>query len=357
MSPRVAYWTSSFEAGMEAVANEVALLRRRFPASVAWGLSHRHNALLSWRRGYCLHPRLHLLFRLATRVLEPAFQLNHVFGSIGDWFYLAGARKRPTILTAATASTPVSRELLGRVDRFVVEYPGGRDVLVRAGISPRQIDLIFPPADLRQYRPARRPDGPFTVLFASSPDRADWLDARGVPQILDAAAQRPHMKFRLLWRPWGDSEFAVRQWISQRGLHNVELKVGCWHDMTRHYQNAHVTIAPFTDPLRSKPAPNSLIESLACGRPVLTTAHVGLAEVVQDGRAGIVCRPDGDALAESLDRLELDWHNYSAQARQVAERWFGTARFLKGYEDLYASVLDRPVISVRTSGQGRKQNR
>jgi len=93
--PRIAYWTSSFEPHMEAVASEVAVLRRHFSSSVAWGLSHRHWALLSWRRGYCLHPRLHLLFRLVTRLLGPAFEINHIFGSLGDWFYLRGCAGRP----------------------------------------------------------------------------------------------------------------------------------------------------------------------------------------------------------------------------------------------------------------------
>src|SRR5205807_895877 len=93
LSPRIAYWTSSFEFEMEGIASEVALLRQHFPRSVAWGLSHRHRLLLSQRRGYCLHPRLHLVFRAATRVLEPLFQLNHIFGALGDWFYLAGSRR------------------------------------------------------------------------------------------------------------------------------------------------------------------------------------------------------------------------------------------------------------------------
>src|SRR4051812_44271899 len=108
---------------MEAVAAEVATLRRHFPSSVAWGLSHRHWVLLSRRRGYCLHPRLHLLFRAATRLLEPAFQLNHIFGSLGDWFFLRGVRRRPTVLTVATWNAPVHDSLLQRVDHFVVETP------------------------------------------------------------------------------------------------------------------------------------------------------------------------------------------------------------------------------------------
>ncbi len=203
MPPRIVYWTSSFEPDMEAVASEVAALRRQFPSSVTWGLSHRHWVLLSLRRGYCLHPQLHLAFRAAARALEPLFQINHIFGSLGDWHYLQGARRRPTVLTIATVGDPVAKPLLDRVDRFVVEYPAGRDELVRLGIDKSRIHLVFPPTDLGRFTPTEAPEGPFTVLFASSPERSDWLESRGVLLILEVAALRPAMRFRLLWRSLG----------------------------------------------------------------------------------------------------------------------------------------------------------
>ncbi len=337
--PRIAYWTSSFEPHLEAIASEVALLRRQFPSSVAWGLSHRRWALLSRRRGFCLHPRLHLLFRLATRLFESAFDLHHVFGSLGDWFYLNRPRRRPTVLTVAAHCSPVERQLLERVDRFVVEHPGGADDLERLGIDRRRVRLIFPPVDLERFSPAPPPPGPFTVLFASSPEEPSWLEARGVPQLLDAAALRPVMRFRLLWRPWGHSEGHVRRWIVEKGLRNVELVVGRCDDMAGQYHAAHVCAAPFTNPERAKPAPNSVVESLACGRPVVVTEQVGLADLVREGKAGAVCAATGEAIAEQLDRLQAVWEAHSTAARRMAEDWFGVERFLDGYRRLYDELI------------------
>lgn len=343
MSPRIAYWTSAFEPDMEAIAGQVALLRKHFPSSLAWGLSHRHWALFSPRRGYCLHPRLHLLFRAVTRVLEPAFQLNHIVGSLGDWFYLVGVRRRPTILTMAAMQPPVAPKLLDSVDRFVAEYPAGRDYLEGLGIARNRIRVILPPVDLRRFVPQPAPSGPFTVLFASSPDLESWLEGRGIPLLLDAASRRPHMRFRMLWRPWGNSVHQVRRWIAERNLHNVELIVERASDMARHHQNAHVTVAPFTDPQQCKAAPNSLIESLACGRPVLVTSVVGLAELIAEHRGGLVSETSGEALAEQLDRLQSDWAIHASAARRLAEQCFATPRFLQAYERLYADTLGRPA--------------
>jgi glycosyltransferase involved in cell wall biosynthesis len=351
--PRVAYWTNAFEPRMEAIAAEVALLRRHFPGSTTWGLHPSRWVLLSRERGFGLNPRLHLVFRAITRTLEPLFQLNHIVGTTADWFYLRAARRRPTVMTVVAADQPADIDLLQGVEQFAVEFPAGRDELEQHGVSRDRVRLIFPPVDLTRFRPAPAPDGPFTVLFASSPDREDWLAARGVPQLLDAAALRPDVRFRLIWRPWGNSEGRVRQWIAERGLRNVELLVGCWKDMAGHYRRAHVTAAPFTDGTRSKAAPNSLVESLACGRPVLLTETVGLAELVRDADAGQVSAATGEALAEHLDRLRAGWDRYSRNARRLAERWFGQERFLAAYRQLYDEVLSRPA-RVPTTDRGPK---
>ncbi len=339
MPPRVAYWLSSFEPEMEAVASEVALLRGRFAGSVAWGLSPRHWALFSRRRGFCLHPRLHLAFRAATRLFEPAFAVNHVFGSLGDWFYLEGRRRRPTVLTLATTAEPVDRALLDRVRFFVAEDPATRDGLRRSGIDESRIRLIFPPVDLDRFRPAPPPDGPFTVLFASSPERADWLEGRGVFLLLDAAALCPTMRFRLLWRPWGDSRPVVERAIRERGLTNVDLVDGRRADMAREYQSAHATVAPFVRAECCKPAPNSILESLACGRPVVTTTTVGLSELIEESDAGARGAHGGASIAEALEQVRDEWASRARAARELAERRFGAARFVAEYETIYAASI------------------
>jgi glycosyltransferase involved in cell wall biosynthesis len=339
VSLRIAYWTSTFEPEMEAIASEVALLRRYFRGSVAWGLSHRRWFLLSRSRGLCLHPRLHLLFRALTRLLEPCFQINHIFGSLADWFYLKGARQRPTVLTLAADEPPVEKALLEPIRCFVAEHPGGRDTLARLGIDAGRVRLVFPPVDLKRFIPAPPPAGPFTVLFASSPEFEDWLDARGVPHLLDAAALLPRVRFRLLWRPWGTSEPHVRRMIAERGLDNVELMVGRCGDMAAQYQNAHVVAVPFGSLERTKPAPNSLVEGLACGRPALVTPVVGLSDLVREGQAGVVCEPSAAALADGIERLRLDWYRYANQARRLAERWFGREQFLAAYAGIYQELL------------------
>lgn len=339
MSPRIAFWTSAFDAHMEAIASEVALLRQRFPCSVSWGLHPSHRMMLSRQRGFCLHPRMHLLFRGLTRLAEPFFQLNHIYGSTSDWFYLSGVRTRPTVLTVAATGVAVDRNLLERVDYFAVEYPAGRDELRALGVDKNCIELVLPPVDLNRFRPTSRPDGPFTILFASSPENPDWFEARGVTLLLEAAALRPQYRFRLLWRPWGRSLPIIEREIRQRELTNVDLVTGCISDMPTEFHRTHVTIAPFTQRDRCKPAPNSLIESLACGRPVLCTSEVEIADLIHETGCGNVCPTNAQAVAESLDSLESDWETLSYCSRFVAESYFAQDRFLSDYERIYGNLI------------------
>ncbi len=323
---------------MEAVASEVACLRRSFPGSAAWGVDPARWLRLSWRPGIGVHPRLQLAFRAITSVLQCAFDVNHIFGGIGDWFHLKAVRKKPTVLTLAVHSMACDRKLLEKVDEFVVEWPQARQDLEQLGIPRNRIQLVFPPVDVRRFQPSARPGGPFTALFASSPDDAEWLNARGVPLILEAAALRPDMQFRLLWRPWGNSLSKVQGWITERGLSNVALEVGRVAQMSCEYQRAHVTLAPFTQIERCKPSPNSVIESLASGRPVVVTPVVGLSELISESGSGVTCAPNAASLADALDRVERDWTRCSMRARDVAERFFGLELFVSSYQRLYQSL-------------------
>jgi glycosyltransferase involved in cell wall biosynthesis len=324
---------------MEAVAGEVAALRQAFPGSVAWGVSKRQWLSLSRRRGYSIHPRGQWLFRGAVALAQKRYDIQHLFGSLGDWFHLRALSRRPAILTVALEQKPCDAALLAKIDRFVVEWPAARESLLSLGIEEHRIRDILPGVDLERFQPQPPPAEKFTVLFASSPEQASALAARGVPLLLDAAALCPEFHFVLLWRPWGNSLPALKEMVPARGLQNVELRVGRVADMARCYAACHVTVAPFTDLTSTKPMPNSVIEGFACGRPTVVTSRVGLAPLVGQANAGVVCAESGEAVADALRTLSKDWQRYAANSRALAEREFSLARFVQSYRELYDEVL------------------
>lgn len=338
-SPRIAYWTSAFRAQDEALAGEVACLRNAFPGSVAWGVSRRDWRHFSWQNGYCIHPRLHLAFRAATGLMQRAFEINHLFGGLGDWFHLVSLRKSPNVMTVAVDSPPCSADLLHRIEQFAIEWPGASETLRKLGICSSRIRYIPPGVDITRFSPAPSPAAPFTVLFASSPDRADWLDARGVGLLIEVAEMLPEFRFRLLWRSWGNSLDELRRRINNRELNNIDVVVGQVGNMAMEFRHVHCTVAPFVDIQRCKPAPNSVIESLACGRPVVLTDCVGLADIVEEEGGGVVCSASAASLENALRVVEGDWRQLAERARSLAEQRFDQREFVAAYGRLYNQLL------------------
>jgi glycosyltransferase involved in cell wall biosynthesis len=78
-----------------------------------------------------------------------------------------------------------------------------------------------------------------------------------------------------------------------------------------------------------------MIESLACGTPVVATGAGSVPEIVDDGRTGFV-RDSADDLASCLTRTtELD----RTACREAAETRFSTARMVSDHVDLYRQLI------------------
>lgn len=89
--------------------------------------------------------------------------------------------------------------------------------------------------------------------------------------------------------------------------------------------------------------PNSLIEPMACGKPVVATNVDQVAELVEDGVNGFLVPPGQAAsLADALDRLVVDpalRARMGQAARQTIEKHFSFEKALNHYRSLYERLL------------------
>ena len=80
-----------------------------------------------------------------------------------------------------------------------------------------------------------------------------------------------------------------------------------------------------------------MIESMACGTPVIATRWGAVPEVIEHGRSGIVVddyREMAGALA-ATDELE------PLECRRWVEEHFSAARMVEDYVEAYEAVLSR----------------
>ena len=87
--------------------------------------------------------------------------------------------------------------------------------------------------------------------------------------------------------------------------------------------------------------PNSVMEAMSYGKPILGTESPGIEELVTDGVSGILSRPDdAERLAQALERmLRTDTAKLGRDALLVARRhsWECCGR---QYLDLFSSIVN-----------------
>jgi glycosyltransferase involved in cell wall biosynthesis len=83
-----------------------------------------------------------------------------------------------------------------------------------------------------------------------------------------------------------------------------------------------------------------MIESMACGTPVIATRWGAVPEVIADGRSGVIVddhsqMADAIAEADQLDPMEC---------RRYVEEQYSAERMVRDYEDAYRRVLERVTV-------------
>ena len=113
------------------------------------------------------------------------------------------------------------------------------------------------------------------------------------------------------------------------------------HTMARYYQAADV----YVHAAKSDTFPNTILEALACGLPVVATAIDGIPEQIDDGRTGfLVPRGDAEGMAQRVVRL-LEREGIrllmAGEAQQMVKDRFDIHRQVRAYLDWYDSILVR----------------
>ena len=89
--------------------------------------------------------------------------------------------------------------------------------------------------------------------------------------------------------------------------------------------------------------PNTVLEAMACGTPIVATAVSGIPEQIEDGITGFLIPPgDPQAMADRILKLLTDQelHNRIARrAAEVARERFDLDRQVKDYISWYEKII------------------
>jgi len=347
---RVTYWTGWLSPEMEGCSKEVFAFKEHFVRSRVFGLSRYYTLKVSRRDRYIgLNVELNAVFRLVAPLYEAMSDINHIYGGLREWFFLRALGRRPIVMTVVTSDAPFERRFYRHVRRFVVHAPTTKKRLVEDGFDPDSIRLIYPGVSLTHFRPLPRALAPetawptrdaarFRVLFATTPNSMEGLESRGINLLLQAARQLPDVEFYLPWRPWTGAAH-LADGCRKQAPPNVHVSTGLVADMRHLLQAADATVAPFVLSGDMKVCPTSLVESLACGRPVLASTRVGIADLIDQEGCGQVFEPSIDAFCRAVHALRADYRRQASNARRTAERHFDVQACLRQHERLYDEIV------------------
>jgi glycosyltransferase involved in cell wall biosynthesis len=99
------------------------------------------------------------------------------------------------------------------------------------------------------------------------------------------------------------------------------------------YKRARCTLFPIQWP---EPFGLVMIESLACGTPVIATRHGSVPEVIEHGRTGFIVDTVDEMVEATRHVDEID----PAECRRAVEERFGIDQFVRAHETAYQSLLD-----------------
>ena len=97
-------------------------------------------------------------------------------------------------------------------------------------------------------------------------------------------------------------------------------------------------------PSRQDNLPNTGVEAVACGRPVVSFGIGGISDIVEEGINGFLCPPeDKVALADRIGRLLEDEDlrmRMGEAARRKADECFSSSVLVPKFVDLYEGLMD-----------------
>jgi glycosyltransferase involved in cell wall biosynthesis len=217
-------------------------------------------------------------------------------------------------------------EDLRRRERFAA----GRAVVIANGVDLAAIDAA-PRRDLRAAHPTL--GGAGLILGTVGNLKRQKRHDRFLEALALLRRDRPDACGVIVGRDLGE-ESALRALAAQLGLQEAVVFAGGLDDPIPTLKGFDV----FALTSDHEGMPNALIEAMAAGVPVVSTAVAGVAEVTADGAVGEVVEPTPAAIAAGVERALAAGGARTAAARAHVAAAFGPAAMAAAYRQLYARL-------------------
>ena len=272
---------------------------------------------------------------LCVKLFERKFDIIFLPGVINSRFLNYLNLKKCVLIINTVPFNNEDKEVRIFIEKFAPKLRGIiaqseriRDRLIELDINPQKICLIYPWIDLTKFSNTEPPDyEEIRILFASAPLteklNENIFEWKGISLLLEAFkefAEGTKATLCLLWRGYYND--ILNRKIKELDLESQVKVINEVSYMPELYARSHITVVPFLNTRWSPEIPLSAVESLACGRPVVTTDVVELSEMIQTYTCGCVAKPTKDDFLLALKKCKENYVEYQRNCRKIAEELF-----------------------------------
>ncbi len=350
MPKKIIYWVQGYRPKNEAVSKEIKTLyeyfrkQKEFSRVTIHDLSIRPFKFLFNKNYVSYYNKYIPIGLIIIPILSKRYDISHIYTSLGDLPYLTLLEKKPIILTAALSASfnkiKKRKNYYKKIDKIVVESYKDKDYLISIGVDPNKIVRIFPGIELSKFSYKKTKNNKFTILFASSPPKLNMFKSTGTNLLLGVAKELENqVDFIFLWRKIGYKKLISK--IKKLKIKNVKIINKTIKDMNKIYAMADATIATPLIYHEFKPIPNTIIESMASGKPVLVSNITGIKDLIIKEKCGITFDPNKNDIIKSISKLKKDYDKYQKNCLKTANKHFSKDLFVREYEKIYKDVTSQ----------------
>jgi glycosyltransferase involved in cell wall biosynthesis len=242
---------------------------------------------------------------------------------------------KPVIYTIATG---MDAKRSGPSCVLVVSSPHEADILRSRGF--RNVHVVRPGIDRSQIQvtPPSKPDHEFVLLAGSAPWTRRQFETKGFDLLLKVLTRLPQIRLICLWRGKLYREWSDR--VQSFGLADRVEIIREKVDISGILSRCHAAIILSATAGEIKSYPNSLMEALAAGRPVLVSRSIPMSYYVEDNGCGKVI--EDLRLEELIDAIRVILDDYSdfTRAALKAGRDLSATKMIDDYRRLYQKVIE-----------------
>lgn len=338
MQKKITYLTTNYMPNIEAISQEIDVLSEMVRKK-------DYNYCLFTKKTYDVFPSLFYIPQKLTmwiRLTRDSLNTNgiyHVFATGKMHFFNNIIPRHRTILTLiSTGNLSIPRDILASYYCIVVETEIDRKRLFEYNVPKDKIRVINPIS--RANTPFKinslKKGMPMRLLHASVPFFKKDLGFRGIQLIFKIAKESDDKVTIILACRTQKIYVELCRQINMRGLNNIKA-VWPVANIKKLYKECHAVVVPYLKPFKS--FPNSAIDSIGFGRPVLLSNRVYAASQLSDKGLAVIFEPDVSNFSQAIDFLYSNYNNYSKRCHSESKTINKNDVFLSSYMDIYEALF------------------